>query len=205
MTDTSNPWLTGADEVPPQPLRESPEIQVPPVTGPSRPQLGIPAPAVEARLPVQQQRSRAPLFWVGAHGGSGETSLEALAPQWSATDHTWPLATAADRARVVVVARTHMSGLLAAQSALTQWASGGVPFVDVLGVVFIADAPGRIPRLLRDFATVVAGGAPRRWDVPWIESWRLGETPTLGEAPGRVTRLIEELNSLLPGALRTTK
>ena len=96
-----------------------------------------------------------------------------------------------------------MHGLLATQRAATQWASGLVPNVELLGLVLVADAPGRTPRPLRDFAYVVAGGLPRTWTVPWIEPWRLGEQPDMTTAPRDVCRLVDDLTSLLhraPGA-----
>jgi len=86
-----------------------------------------------------------------------------------------------------------------------QWAGGLVPSVDVLGLVIVADAPGRLPRPLRDLAQVVSGGVPRTWNVPWVESWRLGEPPALNDAPREVRRLVDELRVILgPGAAGTT-
>lgn len=97
-----------------------------------------------------------------------------------------------------------MRGLRAAQAAATQWASGIVPHVEVLGLVIVSDAPGRLPRPLREFAQLVSGGLPRTWTVPWIDSWRLGETPTLADSPRAVRRLVDELHAILePGAAGT--
>ena len=96
-------------------------------------------------------------------------------------------------------------GSRAAQAAATQWAAGLVPGVDVLGLVIVADAPGRLPRPLRDFAHLVGGGVPRTWNVPWIELWRLGEPPALSDAPREVRRLVDELHALVQsGAAGTT-
>jgi len=108
-------------------------------------------------------------------------------------------------ARVVLTARSNLRGLRAAQVAATQWASGLVPHVQVLGLVVIADAPGRLPRPLREYAQLVSGGVPRTWTLPWIETWRLGETPELATSPREVRRLVDELTALLrPGAAGTT-
>jgi hypothetical protein len=57
---------------------------------------------------------------------------------------------------------------------MRQWAAGLVPSVEVLGLVVMADAPGRVPRSLRDLLQVVSGGVPRTWTVPWVEAWRVG-------------------------------
>ncbi|MCY1237464.1 hypothetical protein D9M72_501620 [compost metagenome] len=69
-----------------------------------------------------------------------------------------------------------MRGLKAAQGALIQWASGAAPIADLLGLAVLADAPGKLPKPLRDFAALIGGGAPRLWMLPWVESWRQGET-----------------------------
>jgi len=168
------------------------------------PQRGVRAPDRVDQLPTYD-RPAANLWWLGAHGGAGESTLAALVPAWPAADHGWPRPPADAATRVVLVARTNAHGLRAAQAAATQWAAGLVPHVDLLGLVLIADAPGRIPRPLRDLAQVVSGGVPRTWNVPWIESWRLGEPPALTDAPREVRRLVDELSALVtPGATGTT-
>ena len=50
--------------------------------------------------------------------------------------------------------------------------------VDLLGLAVLADAPGKTPKPLRDFAAIVGGGAPRLWTLPWVEAWRHGEATT---------------------------
>jgi hypothetical protein len=95
-----------------------------------------------------------------------------------------------------------MYGLRRAQLAATQWAAGLVPHVQVLGLVIVADAPGRWPRSIREFARIVQGGLPRTWYVPWIELWRLGEVSPLSDLPQEVRRLVSELGALTqPDAL----
>nr|WP_307891014.1 DUF6668 family protein [Acidipropionibacterium jensenii] len=142
---------------------------------------------------------------MGVHGGAGESSLSGVLPGSAAADHGWPQTPGEQPARVVLVARSNMRGLRAAQAAATQWAAGLVPGVDVLGLVIVADAPGRLPRPLRDFAHLVGGGVPRTWNVPWIELWRLGEPPALSDAPREVRRLVDELHALVQsGAAGTT-
>jgi hypothetical protein len=100
-------------------------------------------------------------------------------------------------ARVVVVARTSTRGLTAAKFAARQWASGLVPDTHLLGLILIADAPGRLPKPLRDLSKVVGGGYPRTWHLPWIESWRLGETPSAATASREVRQLVDDLRGLL--------
>ncbi|MGW9114524.1 DUF6668 family protein [Microbacterium sp. NPDC055683] len=203
MSDGSNPWLSR----PAEPETIEPAVTESPVkspTGPATPQRGVPAPDRVDQLPTFDRPQRAELWCLGAHGGSGESSLSALVPEWSAASHGWPRTPGADPARVVLVARSNMRGLRAAQAAATQWAAGLVPHVEVLGLVLVADAPGRLPRPLRDFAQVVSGGVPRTWSLPWIEAWRLGEPVALPDAPREVRRLVDELSALVrPGAAGT--
>ena len=157
------------------------------------------------QLPTVSQPRQAELWWVGTHGGAGESSLAALVPEWASAGHGWPRTPGVASARVVLTARSNLRGLRAAQVAATQWASGLVPHVQVLGLVVIADAPGRLPRPLREYAQLVSGGVPRTWTLPWIETWRLGETPELATSPREVRRLVDELTALLrPGAAGTT-
>lgn len=113
------------------------------------------------------------LWLVGAHGGSGESRLASCDPRWLAADHGWP--PASEKATAVVVARSDARGLMAAQRAAQQVADGGVPGVRVAGLVVMADAPGRLPKPLRDLRRIVAGGYARCWSVPWIPQWRTGD------------------------------
>lgn len=196
-----NPWLEEPESI------EAPHAPAPaepmPLTGPAIPQSGVPAPDHVDRLPVIE-RSQAPALWIlGAHGGSGESSLAALHPDWAPADHAWPC-TAGQPASVVLTARTSAAGLKAAQRAATQWASGAGAEVQLLGLVLLADAPGRLPRPLRDYAQVIAGGVPRTWRLPWIEAWRLGEPPDAASGPREVRKLTEDLMTLTLGATGTT-
>lgn len=206
MTDgSSNPWLTRpAESQPVAPRSEATEPVLPATTGPTAPQRGVPAPGASDQLPIQPQPRDAELWWLGVHGGAGETSLAALVPDWPAAEHAWPQIPGACGVRVVLTARSNMRGLRAAQVAATQWAAGLVPHVEVVGLVIVADAPGRLPRPLREFSQIVGGGVPRTWILPWIEAWRLGEPPALSDAPREVRRLVDDLRAVVrPGAAGT--
>ncbi|MCY9785693.1 hypothetical protein KIK06_17545 [Nocardiopsis sp. EMB25] len=195
----NNPWLTSAnadnDGVEAEPV----EVVSGPAhpSGPTAPQAGITASG--ALLPRRPVTVPARLWWVGVHGGAGERTLAALLEGSRAAVHAWPevAISVTFRPQAVLVARTHARGLLAAQAAATEWASG-YSGVDLLGLVLIADAPGRLPRPLRDLAKLVSGGVPRVWNVPWIEAWRLGESPTLDAAPKPVRAMISDLADLAP-------
>ena len=136
------------------------------------------------------------VWWVGAHGGAGESTLEELFLGSRAAEHRWPLTGEnLPAARVVLVARTHARGLSAAQSAIREWAAGEVRVL-LLGLVLIADAPGRLPHALRRLADLIAGGVPAVWSVPWIEAWRVGEPPAPHNAPQVVRELLEDLRAM---------
>ncbi|HRL81412.1 MAG TPA: hypothetical protein PLK46_13925 [Propioniciclava sp.] len=204
MTEQNNPWLSRPASPPPT-IAATTDVPVARPTGPTAPQRGVPVPDHVDQLRIVEQHRPAELWWVGAHGGAGESTLAGLAPEWPAAGHAWPRTPAPAPAPVVLVARSNAHGLRAAQTAIMQWAGGLVPSVDVLGLVIVADAPGRLPRPLRDLAQVVSGGVPRTWNVPWVESWRLGEPPALNDAPREVRRLVDELRVILgPGAAGTT-
>lgn len=157
--------------------------------GPLTPQPGVPRP--EDGLPVRPTGFGPKLWVVGAHGGSGESTVAQLHYSWWHTGHSWPEVLGDDR-DAILVARTSAWGLLAAQAALAQWAASGAGNVALLGLVLIADTPGRLPRPLRELAELVAGGAPRVWTLPWIEAWRIGEPPTVRSHP-RARALVDEL------------
>lgn len=202
MTETVNPWLTRAGSVAEAAPAPTPGPVLPPPTGPTAPQPHVPVPDAVDRLPRRQLVRSAPLWWVGVHGGAGESTLAALVPGSRATDHAWPVTPTAPSGgsgeRVVLVARTNMRGLRAAQRAAAEWASGSLQAVDLLGLVLVADAPGRLPRPLRDLSAVVSGGVPRVWQLPWIEAWRMGEDPAAQPAPKQLRRLLEDLQALVP-------
>ncbi|WP_329483035.1 hypothetical protein OG555_12665 [Kribbella sp. NBC_01484] len=195
---TQNPWTRQPQQQPgsgPQQPSPTPSPDLTP-RGPSAPQHGVPAPAEDQRLPKFAIPVADTLWWVGVHGGAGETTMSLLLPGTRAAGHRWPIPPPPVPTPVILVARTHGSGLRAAQRAAIEWASGVVQGVAVLGLVLIADAPGRLPRVLDDFADIVGGGVPRVWDIPWIEEWRRGEAPTPDNTPDEVFEVLESIYAL---------
>lgn len=96
----------------------------------------------------------------------------------------------------MLVARTNLTGLVAAQVALGQWASPATrPPVRLLGLVLLADAPGKLSRPLRDFTALIAGGAPATWNVGWVEAWRTDPVDP-STAPSSLTRMVADLHRL---------
>jgi hypothetical protein len=171
-----NPWLPhshrpgGTNGKPRQSVQGIPTG----LSGPEAPQgAGVPRP--ERALPVARPRlgDGQSWWWLGVHGGAGVSTLEQTVPGGRDANRAWPVALG--NQPVVLVARSSAHGLGAAQSAAQQWASRMVTGIDLLGLVVVADAPGRRPRLLRDRLLLVAGAVPRLWEIPWVEPWRLGE------------------------------
>lgn len=205
MSESTNPWLTRSGgtlaQDAPDPVPAGPAL--PAANGPTAPQPHVPVPDAVDRLPHRQMGVSARLWWVGAHGGAGESTLAALLPGSRDTGHAWPVSPTlpvdgpgAAVQRVVLVARTSMRGLRAAQHAAADWASGSTVDVELLGLVLVADAPGRLPRPLRHFAAVVGGAVPRVWNLPWNETWRLSEDPTAQHPPKAAKRLLADLQAL---------
>ena len=160
------------------------------------------APAPEDCLPGRELAAgeQAAVWWLGAHGGAGESTLEELFSGSRAAGHAWPLAPVGEpAASVVLLARTHAHGLRAAQHATREWAAGEVR-VRLLGLVLIADAPGRLPHALRQLADLIAGGVPAVWSLPWVEAWRVGDPPGPANAPKVLGRLLEDLRAMTEAA-----
>jgi len=133
------------------------------------------------------------LLWVGAHGGAGTTTLAAAAGVGTDAGRAWP-PTLDLQTAVLLVARTHARGLKAAREALRahtgRTGSGGE--APLRGLVLVADAPGRLPRELRQQVRVLSGATPRLWEVPWVEPWRTAPAAP----PGRqITHLLSEMTT----------
>lgn len=173
VTD-SNPWIRSGS--PPVPGAPRP---APPTLGPvtvSSPQGGVPVPDQADRLPRRESAAQATVWWLGVHGGAGESSLSLLAAGSRAADHAWPMPAARGLVnRVVLVARTNYTGLTAAQRAAREWASGSLEEqIRIEGLVLVPDQPGRMPKPLRLLSQLVGGGVPRIWSLPWVDAWRFG-------------------------------
>lgn len=199
----ANPWIqapeTDADDVDKR-IVDAPIAPADDLVPPSAPQSGVTLPKsvdrFRRRVLTMHLEQQTRLWWMGAHGGAGETTLEQLLEGSRAAGHAWPVNEQQDALppRVVLVARTNARGLRAAQLAATEWASGDVP-VQLDGLVLVADAPGRLPKPLKQFARLVAGGVPHVWELPWVEEWRVGEPVSEDTAPKAVTQLLEHFRS----------
>ncbi|NQX37102.1 DUF6668 family protein [Herbiconiux sp. VKM Ac-2851] len=193
---TGNPWLADQDQATenggPSGQALSPQSTR---TGVSSPQPGIRTPNVVDRLPRRDVVWPATIWWLGAHGGAGESTLATLAAGSRPAGHAWPIPiTPGTMHRVVLVARSNYAGISAARLAATEWASSALSDgIDLAGLVVIADAPGRIPKPLRDFERIVAGGVPHMWRLPWIDAWRVGPVDSRSPLPKEFRQLFSDL------------
>jgi hypothetical protein len=131
--------------------------------------------------------------WLATHGGAGASTLAAV---YGGHDcgRDWP--GPGVPSSVLLVARTHATGLESALRTLEVFRRGEAPpGLDLDAVVLVADAPGRLPRPLVQRIRLIES-AIDVYRVPWVQSWRLGdlsgepprETATLSRLTGAVTR-----------------
>lgn len=197
VAESDNPWLTS----PSTPGAEAaPAPQISPQRTPAgalAPQSSVLGPDVVDRL--HQTLVTAPGMWfVGTHGGAGESTLAQAIPGTSAANHSWPYyAGGVTATNVLLVARTSAAGLKSARLAAQEWAASVTPHVHLHGLVLVHDAPGRLPRPLREFAALISGGVPRVWQLPWHEPWRLGEPVTPDLSPAPYKKLAADIGNLL--------
>ena len=161
----------------------------------------VTAPATHRRLELAGVRdpSTSGCAVLGAHGGAGVTALlrAGLAATGAADAmRCWPR-----DGPVLLVARTSTSGLKWARDAARQYASGTAgQATELVGLVLIADAPGRLPARVEALADLVCGAFARIWQVPWLEEWRLAAASEALPVHPEVARLITDLRGLSIGS-----
>ena len=163
-----------------------------------RPQRQSGQPRQTSEAPVRSLSGRG-VGWVATHGGAGATTFAAVL---GGTDLgcRWPDTARDEPARVLLLARTHDQGLRAASRALNSIREGRHPAgMQLVGLVLVADAPGRLPsalvsriRLLRTIVPVHR--------VPWIVPWRLGKSTT--DLPPQLLKVWQLVQSIEGAAVR---
>jgi hypothetical protein len=115
-----------------------------------------------------------PAIWlVGLHGGAGVSTLVAALPSLGDARRRVPCRADGQSPYVAAVCRATMFGLARAQDFARQHAAGLLPSgISVVGLVCVADAPGRLPTEVRRYRQLVAGGYSACWELPWLEAWR---------------------------------
>jgi len=195
-TPVSNPLLPTAPPPPPPPERVEPSPvlgdELAARFGPQEPLTNVTAPTGSG-VPSEPV-SADPLLWVvGVHGGSGASTVAALCGEdVLELPQRLPLTPAgAPAPRVLLVARTHATGLHYAGWMASHWASGQSGVV-LLGLVVLDDAP-RLPPVLVAEIKRVAGMVPALWHLPWVEAWRTSLDLDLATVPRRTRRSITHI------------
>lgn len=154
------------------------------------PEIWIRGPVTVSEAPPEPAAAHATarrFSFVGTHGGAGVSTLTAV---YGGHDcgRDWP-GPAAPRS-VLLVARTHASGLSAALHTLELFRRGEAPpGLGLDAVVLVADAPGRLPRPLAQRIKVIDAAIDVH-RVPWVPAWRLGD---LTGTPPRETEALARL------------
>ena len=152
----------------------------PPAPRPARlPRLGAHRGKSALRTPAGA-REQLEVTLLGSHGGSGATCLSVVLPGVELADKAWSCN--GDRP-VVLVCRSHHRGLTSAQDHAREHRDGDCGPVALLGVVVVADSPGRVPSPLQRLERLLAGALPVLGQVPWIPAWRVGPPADLPDQP----------------------
>ena len=162
-----------------------------PTPTPTPARAPVAAPPVRPPRPPRPARIDAGWCWYGLHGGAGVTTLLAAVPG-GADLHSLPSQHGHPAMPVVAVCRSHAGGLRAAQR-WAAWVSDHPAAVNLLGLVVVADAPGRLPRSLESTIRLVTGGYPRVWRIPFVQLWRVGEPPSAANLPTAGRQLRNDL------------
>lgn len=161
-----------------EPNRASALPPIPPMPA-SEPSPWVASSELAAAAAAAERAERRSAHLYAAHGGAGATLLATVLGdvdrgRWAGVS---PAGGAA-----VLIGRTHASGLDAVRQVLATSADA------FTAVVLVPDAPGRLPRVLRDQVTIIGGVLPVV-RVPWVEEWRTGLT---GLRSSAITRFIDE-------------
>ena len=156
----------------------------------SLPSVGLVTPPPPDRMLQTDPAPVAGVALLGAHGGAGVSSLLRAGLDQVAVDagRRWPQAGV-----VVLVARTSTSGLEWARDLARQHASGLAGEVELLGLVLVPDAPGRLPARTAGLRDLITGAFARTWHLPWLPEWRIAATSEPLPAHPDVQQLAAEL------------
>ncbi|WP_128381803.1 DUF6668 family protein [Streptomyces cavernae] len=133
--------------------------------------------------------------WVAVHGGAGTTTLATVFGGLDA-GRGWPRPERGEPESVLLVARTHATGLDAVSHTLDVFRRGDAPpGLDLNAVVLVADAPGRLPRPLVQHIEVITSVVDV-YRVPWVNAWRSNDF-TAG--PPRESSLLARLTGSSSG------
>ena len=169
--------------------------------GPAHP-LGetVPAPT-EDTVPAAKVHID-PLLWVvGMHGGAGASTVTALLTASAASgderqvlelrEQLPAVPSGFSAPRVLLVCRTHITGLTATARLAQHWATSRAG-IHLLGVAVLDDAP-KLPPVLITEVRRLAGMVPALWHLPWVEAWRTEIDLHLDALPRRTRRSVHAI------------
>ncbi|MPY55192.1 DUF6668 family protein [Streptomyces acidicola] len=169
-------WVRGPVAVPEQRQPEpEPEPEPEPnVQLPVNPQYFITGAQQFATNPQRFTASPRRFAWVATHGGAGTTTLATVFGGHD-TGRAWPRPEHGEPESILLVARTHATGLEAISYTLDTFRRGDAPpGLDLNAVVLVADAPGRLPRQLAQHVKLISSVIDV-YHVPWMPAWRIGD------------------------------
>lgn len=151
------------------------ELPAPTSADPVRPPATPPVtPAPAAAVGIAQRWAL-----VATHGGSGARCLSQVLAGAFRIQKAWP---SGDQP-AVLVCRSSARGLLAAQQFARAFRDGEAGDTTLLGLLVVADVPGRVPPALRRLERLVSAAVPAVWQVPWVAQWRLEPPGPAAPAP----------------------
>ena len=170
-------------------------------------------PIRETAVPTKPGLDEPEWFFVAAHGGAGATLLTELSQAGAESSvsyglnagRAWPEPWLEPTSNVVIVCRTTMRGLHCAQVAAAQYLAGEASEdATLIGVLTVADAPGRLPRPLAAAKGLLAGVYARTWHVPFIPEYRLAAR-TPGEPPPPLHPVVDDVLTDIRATVATLK
>ena len=196
-----NPLIPQTEVAAPEPADIADELlgDAVALTGPQEPLLVGSLPEGVAAWPRVEVVEHRLITVAGLHGGAGTSTVARLFGD-DAFDagQGWPVAAGWARPlpalNVVVVARTHRTGLRVADQFARQWAVGELTESRLLGLVLVDDGP-RLLSVQAQEAKRLLKLTPKGAHIPWNEQWRI-QTPDTASLPRRIKKIIHGYRTL---------
>ncbi|REK78296.1 hypothetical protein DVG80_00750 [Rhodococcus erythropolis] len=137
------------------------------------------APIWDGPIPLPPGAPKPMVWLLGAHGGAGTSTLAQVLAPAAECGRRWPGGHGGQSPFVAVVARETVSGLVRAHELLRQHAAGKGGPSQVVGLITVADRPGRkVPKPIQQTLDLVTSLTAAQWRVGWIEQYPLVRDPT---------------------------
>lgn len=149
--------------------------------------------------PLAGDANYAPAVWlVGAHGGAGTSTIAAMLEPFGDAGQRWP--SQDEFPYCVIVCRSTRMGLDAAQSAVLQAQAGAAGPCEVLGILVIADTPGKAPKSLTQRMQIISD-LTHVWQLPYetgLREARIEELATWSPSTSADTESAKKRQKKLP-------